>query len=84
MARLTIVSTRDYRQHVLEIEERGNGTCSVVVHPPARLGRSREVKPEAESPLLIDLVNQAKAEIDEVMGPKPPPRAWGMRRPDRR
>lgn len=80
MARLTIVSTRDYRQHVLEIEERGNGTCSVVVHPPARLGRPRLVEPAGESRLLIDLVNQAKAEIDEVMGPKPPPRRPPMRR----
>ncbi|SHI34225.1 hypothetical protein SAMN02745194_00077 [Roseomonas rosea] len=80
MARLTVVSTRDYRQHVLEIEERGNGTCSVVVHPPARLGRSRLVEPTGESTLLIDLVNQAKAEIDAVMGPKPPPRRPPMRR----
>ena len=80
MARLTIVSTRDYRQHVLEIEERGNGSCSVVVHPPARLGRPRLVEPANDSPLLIDLVNQAKAEIDEVMGPKPPPRRPMLRR----
>jgi len=83
MARLTIVSTRDYRRHVLEIEERGNGTCSVVVYPPARLGRPRMVEPQVEKPLLIDLVNQAKAEIDVVMGPKPPPRAFAMRRPPR-
>ncbi|WP_458095628.1 hypothetical protein [Roseomonas sp. WA12] len=80
MARLTVVSTRDYRQHVLEIEERGNGSCSVVVHPPARLGRPRLVEPAEGSALLIDLVNQAKAEIDEVMGPKPPPRRPPMRR----
>ena len=80
MARLTIVSTRDYRQHVLEIEERGDGTCSVVIHPPARLGRSRPVEPAPEATLLIDLVNQAKAEIDAVMGPKPPPRRPVMRR----
>ena len=74
MARLNIVSTRDYRQHVLEIEERGNGSCSVVVHPPARLGRSRLVEPPAEATTLIELVNKAKAEIDVVMGPKPVPR----------
>ncbi|MFC0385314.1 hypothetical protein [Muricoccus vinaceus] len=80
MPRLTIVSTRDYRQHVLEIEERGNGSCSVVVHPPARLGRPRQVEPANDGALLIDLVNQARAEIDEVMGPKPPPRRPMMRR----
>ena len=80
MPRLTIVSTRDYRQHVLEIEERGNGACSVMVHPPARLGRPRLVGPAAEGVLLIDLVNQAKAEIDEVMGPKPIPRRPMLRR----
>ncbi|MBP0444254.1 hypothetical protein J8J14_05630 [Roseomonas sp. SSH11] len=80
MARLTVVSTRDYRQHVLEIEERGNGSCSVVIHPPARLGRPRLVEPAGEAKLLIDLVNQAKAEIDAVMGPKPPPRRPVMRR----
>jgi len=80
MPRLTIVSTRDYRQHVLEIEERGNGSCSVVVHPPARLGRPRLVEPMEGGALLIDLVNQAKAEIDEVMGPKPAPRRPMLRR----
>jgi len=80
MARLDIVSTRDYRQHVLEIAERGNGSCSVVIHPPARLGAPREVRPAGESALLIDLVNQARAEIDEVMGPKPPPRRLPPRR----
>ncbi|TPG60504.1 hypothetical protein EAH89_03825 [Roseomonas nepalensis] len=74
MPRLTIVSTRDYRQHVLEIEERGNGSCSVVVHPPARLGRPRLVEPPAGSATLIEIVNKAKAEIDDVMGPKPVPR----------
>ena len=74
MPRLTVVSTRDYRQHVLHIEERGNGTCAVVVQPPARLGQPRQVQPAGEDVLLIDLVNQAKAEIDEVMGPKPVPR----------
>lgn len=80
MPRLTVVSTRDYRQHVLHIEERGNGTCAVVVHPPSRLGRPRQVQPAGEGALLIDLVNQAKAEIDEVMGPKPVPRRPMLRR----
>jgi hypothetical protein len=77
MARFTVVSTRDYRQHVLEIQELGTGACSVIIHPPTRLGRSRVVEGVGASPKLIDLLNQAKAEIDEVMGPKPPPRPWG-------
>jgi hypothetical protein len=32
---------------------------------------------------LADTLNRAKAEIDAVMGPKPPPRVRGFTRPPR-
>jgi hypothetical protein len=75
MAGLVAVQVREYRLHRVEVEDRGKAGFTVTIHPPANRGKVRQVTPGAPGMTLADTLNQAKAEIDVVMGPKPPPRA---------
>ena len=79
MGRLTAVSFRPYRGHQLELRDAGRDRCQVVIHPPGGRGSPHAVTPEREGATLNDMVMQAKAMIDAVMGPRPPvqPRGWG-------
>ncbi|MDO9708315.1 hypothetical protein [Paracraurococcus lichenis] len=79
MPDLVVVQVREYRMHQLEVLDRGKAGFTVLIHPPANRGPTREVTRDATTPTLGDVLNRAKAEIDAVMGPKPPPRARPMR-----
>ena len=72
MSALVAVQFRDYRLHKMEVQDRGKAGFTVIIHPPANRGwQVREVTPDGT---LAETLNKAKAEIDAVMGPKPPPR----------
>jgi hypothetical protein len=83
VARLTAVSFRPYRGHQLEMRDSGRGNNQVIIHPPGGRGSPHVVTPERPDATLVDQINQAKAMIDAVMGPRPPvtPRAGYGRRP---
>jgi len=72
MAQLLVVQVREYRLHQMEVIDRGKAGFSVLVHPPANRGPSREVERDSTTVTLADTLNRAKAEIDAVMGPKRP------------
>jgi hypothetical protein len=74
MPGITVVQVRDYRLHQIEVNDRGKAGFSVMIHPPANRGVSREVTRDSTTVTLADTLNRAKAEIDAVMGPKPVPR----------
>jgi hypothetical protein len=74
MPGLIAVQVREYRLHKMEVFDRGKAGFTVIIHPPANRGESREVQRGNPNMTLADTLNQAKAEIDAVMGPKPPPR----------
>lgn len=82
MPGLVVVQVREYRLHRLEVLDRGKAGFSVMIHPPANRGASREVARESPAETLGEVLNRAKAEIDAVMGPKPPPRARPVRHRD--
>jgi hypothetical protein len=67
-----VVQQREYRQHQIEVIDRGKA-CVVVVHPPPSMGRAWEVPPEGSAVTMADLLNCAKARIDAAMGPRPRP-----------
>jgi hypothetical protein len=73
VTRFVVVQEREYRLHRLEVHDRGRDDFTVIIVPPPNRGEPREmVRAAAET--LGDMLNRAKAEIDAVMGPKPPPR----------
>lgn len=77
MPRLTAVSMRPYRMHQLEIRDGGGTDRVVIIHPPGGRGSPHEVVAEARDATLVDLINRAKAMIDQVMGPLPTVQARG-------
>ncbi len=66
-----VVQQREYRQHQIEIVDRGKAGCAVVVRPPPRRGEPWEVPHEESTPTLAEQLNQVKARIDAAMGPRP-------------
>jgi hypothetical protein len=72
VARLTAVSFRPYRGHQLELRDSGRGACEVIIHPPGGRGSPHRLTPEQPEATLAERINQAKAMIDAVMGPRPP------------
>ena len=79
MGRLTAVSFRPYRMHQIEIRDGGRHDCAVIIHPPGGRGAPHAVSPGDQPVTLVDLINQAKAMIDTVMGPLPPMPSRGGR-----
>jgi hypothetical protein len=77
MARLTAVSFRPYRGHQLELRDSGRTGCEVIIHPPGGRGSPHRLAPERPDATLADQINQAKAMIDAVLGPRPPVLARG-------
>jgi hypothetical protein len=67
---LTAVSFRPYRGHQLEMRD-GREGCQVIIHPPGGRGSPHRISPAQPGATLADQINQAKAMIDAVMGPKP-------------
>jgi hypothetical protein len=72
-----VVQQREYRQHQIEVIDRGKA-CAVVVRPPPSMGAAWEVPRENSAVTMADLLNHAKARIDAAMGPLPRP---SQRRP---
>jgi len=70
VARLTAVSFRPYRGHQIEMRD-GREGCQVIIHPPGGRGSPHLVTPGQPGATMADQINQAKAMIDAVMGPKP-------------
>jgi hypothetical protein len=83
MPNLMVVQVREYRLHRMEVVDNGKDGFSVVIRPPANRGVPREVTRDSLTVTLADTLNRAKAEIDAVMGPKPPPKLRGFARPPR-
>ncbi len=71
MGRLTAVSFRSYRGHQIELRDGPHGERSVTIHPPGGRGSPHQVTPGKPDATLAEQVQQAKAMIDAVMGPKP-------------
>lgn len=80
MASLTAVSFRPYRGHQLEMRD-GREGCQVIIHPPGGRGSPHVVVPNQPNATLAEQINQAKAMIDAVMGPKPVVARPAFRRP---
>jgi hypothetical protein len=80
-----VVQQREYRQHQIELIDRGKA-CAVIVRPPPSKGGAWEVPREGAAVTMAEMLSRAKARIDAVMGP-PPPRPSQRRqhgtRPDR-
>ncbi|MGG5807637.1 hypothetical protein [Falsiroseomonas sp. CW058] len=72
MGRLMAVSFKPYRGHQLELRDGGRGTHAVIIHPPGGRGAPQPV-PADPAATLGEMVMQAKALIDGVMGPRPAP-----------
>jgi hypothetical protein len=72
VGRLTAVSFKPYRGHQLELRDGGRGAYMVIIHPPGGRGSPHQVTPEPGAVTLADIITQAKAMIDAVMGPRPP------------
>jgi len=71
MPAFLVVQQREYRQHRIEIIDRGRAGCAVVVHPPSSQGEPWKVSREEPVPTLADQLNQVKTRIDAAMGPRP-------------
>ena len=83
MGRLTAVSFKPYRGHQLELRDSGRQDCELIIHPPGGRGSPHRLVPE-KGATLAELIAQAKAMIDAVLGPRPPVVArpgWGRRGP---
>lgn len=74
MGRLTAVSFRSYRGHQIELRDGPRGERAVIIHPPGGRGAPHQVMPGRPEATLAEQVQQAKAMIDAVMGPKAEPR----------
>ena len=59
MPGITVVQVRDYRLHQIEVNDRGKAGFSVMIHPPANRGVSREVTRDATTVTLADTLNRA-------------------------
>jgi hypothetical protein len=66
------VSFKPYRGHQLELRDSGRGNCAVIIHPPGGRGAPHQVAPPKAEFTLAELIAQAKAMIDAVLGPRPP------------
>ena len=64
------VQQREYRQHQIELIDRGKA-CAVVVRPPPSKGGAWEVPREGAAVTIAEMLNRAKARIDADMGPPP-------------
>ena len=83
MGRLTAVSFRSYRGHQIELRDAGRDRYTVIIHPPGGRGSPHQLTPEPDATTLALMVNQAKAMIDTIMGPRPPMPVRGYaRRPE--
>ena len=85
MGRLLAVSFKPYRGYQIEMRDAGRGDCAVIIHPRGGDGSPHRVTPEPAAVTLAARVEQAKAMIDAVMGPRPPVvvrPGQGYRRPD--
>jgi hypothetical protein len=83
VGRLTAVSFRPYRRHQFELRDDPATGVSLVIHPPGGHGAPHRLDPGDQASTLADLIRQAKAMVDAVMGPKPIPtmRPGGYARP---
>ncbi|HEV7268794.1 MAG TPA: hypothetical protein VGN83_28400 [Falsiroseomonas sp.] len=72
MGRLTAVSFKPYRGHQLELRDSGRTSCAVIIHPPGGRGSPHQIAAGKPDATLADLIFQAKAMIDAVLGPRPP------------
>ena len=79
VGRLTAVSFKPYRGHQLELRDSGRNRCTVIIHPPGGRGAPHQLNPEGGTATLAELIAQAKAMIDAVLGPRPPMPARGFR-----
>ncbi len=70
-----VVQHREYRQHQIEVIDRGKA-CAVVVRPPPSMGEAWEVVRADAAVTLAEMLERAKALIDAAMGPRPPQRPW--------
>ena len=77
-----VVQQREYRQHRIEVVDRGKA-CAVVVRPPPSMGGAWEVPREGAAVTLAGMLDRAKAVIGAVMGPRPPQRSQHRSRRDR-
>ena len=70
-----VVQQREYRQHQIEVIDRGKA-CAVVVRPPPSMGEAWEVaRDEGAAVTMAKMLESAKARIDAAMGgPRPPQR----------
>lgn len=82
MGRLTAVSYRSYRGHQIELRDGPRGERAVIIHPPGGRGAPHQVTPGRPEATFAEQVQQAKAMIDAVLGPKPEMRS--QRPPARR
>jgi hypothetical protein len=71
LGRLIAVSFRSYRGHQIELRDGPHGERAVIIHPPGGRGSPHQITPERAEATLAEQVNQAKAMIDVLMGPKP-------------
>jgi hypothetical protein len=71
VGRLTAVSFRPYRGHQIELRDSGRDRYEVIIHPPGGRGSPHAMAPPEGGATLAEMVNQAKAMIDAVMGPRP-------------
>ena len=77
-----VVQQREYRQHQIEVIDRGNA-WAVVVHPPPSMGVAWEVaREDGAAATMAEVLDRAKARIDAAMGPRQPERLrhGGVRR----
>ncbi|MXP66088.1 hypothetical protein E0493_22340 [Roseomonas sp. M0104] len=81
MSRLLVVSFQPYRTYQLELRDAGGAQCAVIIHPPAGRGEAQAVPQDPEGVTLTELIGRAKGMIDGILGPRPPPRAFGPRHP---
>ncbi|MDJ0391197.1 hypothetical protein QMO56_24095 [Roseomonas sp. E05] len=79
MGRLLVVSFQQYRTYHLELRDAGGAQCAVIIHPPAGRGDAHAVPPGPKGVGLVELIGRAKGMIDGILGPRPPPRAFGQR-----
>jgi len=74
MPTFLVVQQREYRQHQIEIIDRGRAGCAVVLRPPSSRGEPWDASGEGAAETLAEQLNWVKARIDAAMGLRPPQR----------